>query len=559
MLKILDNNYYDLIINNIILSSYESSGDSVTLLNDTYSLVHVLRDVTDACDLNQNPYEALPTLFTLESTIAIEKSGIGTVQRDPEFGLFGQGVIIGIIDTGIDYQHQAFINPDRTSRILSMWDQTVQEGLPPEGFTFGTEYERSQINRALNSGDPLSVVPSTDTNGHGTAIASIATGNSNPVQSFTGVVPESDLVIVKLKEAKLNLKNTFFVPEDILCYQESDIMLGIRYLTAVAQRINHPLVICIALGSTQGGHDGYGPVSSYLDSIARLPGIGIAVSAGNEGNNGRHYFNNTLSEPFYNDFLLNIGNNDTLFSMEIWPYAPQRFTIEVSSPDIETTQIVFPSLYECQRFDFTNSQSVLWVNNLAFESGTGDPIILLRFENPLPGIWRFRVQNTENEPFSFHSWLPAGDMISDGTFFLDANPNTTITAPGNAMVPLTVAAYNQFDDTILSESGRGYTRNGLIKPDITAPGYEIACAIPGNLYGTITGTGAAAAHTAGAIAMILEWAYSQGNYSAITGIQISRMIIREAQHNPPYIYPNNVWGYGQLNVYNVLNLLSSVL
>lgn len=180
-------------------------------------------------------------------------------------------------------------------------------------------------------------------------------------------------------------------------------------------------------------HDGFGPISIYLDSIVRLPGIGISVAAGNEGNNSRHYFNNTVSEPFYNNFLLNVGNNDTRFSMEIWPYAPQRLSIEISSPDLEITQIVYPSSTECQRFTFNNSQSIVWVNNISFESGTGDPVILIRFENPIPGIWHFRVRNNENEPFSFHSWLPSGDLISNDTFFLEANPNTTITSPGNTM------------------------------------------------------------------------------------------------------------------------------
>jgi hypothetical protein len=244
--------------------------------------------------------------------------------------------------------------------------------------------------------------------------------------------------------------------------------------------------------------------------------------------------------------------------MEIWPYAPQRFSIEITTPTGETTQIVYPSLKDCQGFILGSSHSYIWVNNIAFESTTGDPVILIRFDNPLPGIWNLLVRNNEKEPFSFHSWLPSGNLISDETFFLKGDPNTTITTPGNTMSALTVTAYNQYNDTILVESGRGYTRSGLIKPDIAAPGYQLPCAIPKEQYSTLTGTGAAAAHTAGVIAMILEWAYSKGNFTAVTGIQINRMIIREAQRKNLYIYPNNIWGYGQINIYNILNRLSGI-
>ena len=556
MLKILDDDYYDLIVNNATISSY--GRDDITLLNSLHSLRHVLKYEKEACDLEQSPYEALPALFTLTSPLSMEKSSIQPSLDYSDINLSGRGIIVGIIDTGIDYQHSAFLNYDRTTRILSIWDQTIQEGLPPSGFTFGTEYSKSHINDALMSRDPFEVVPSTDTNGHGTAIASIIAGSPNSDHSFSGIVPESDLVVIKLKEAKPNLKNIFFAPPDSLCFQESDIMLGVRYLITVSQNLNRPLVICIALSSSHGGHDGYGPLSTYLDFIARYPGIGISVAAGDEGDDNRHYFNSTVSEPFYNEFQLNIGNSDRRFSMEIWPYAPQRFSIEITPPNLEPTQIVYPSLTKCQGFILGYNQGFIWVNNIAFESISGDPVILIRFENPLPGTWNLMVRNNENEPFSFRSWLPSGNLISNETFFLMGDPNTTITTPGNAMSVLTVTAYNQYNDTILTESGRGYTRSGLIKPDIAAPGFQLLCAIPEDQYSTLTGTGAAAAHTAGIIAMIMEWAYSKGNFTGITGIQINRMIIREAQRNKLYIYPNNIWGYGQISIYNILNRFSRI-
>lgn len=557
MNKILDNDYFDIILSNISVPAYDK-GDNITFLTDRSSLVHVLRTDMDPCSLGGQPYNSFPALFTLESTISIEKSGIGTVQRNPFLNLYGRGVMVGVIDTGIDYLHEAFRNNDGTTRIQSIWDQTIQTGTPPEGFTFGSEYNRDTINQALLSEDPRSIVPSVDSNGHGTAIASIIAGKPNQDETFTGVVPESDLVIVKLKEAKQNLKELFFVRPDAYCFQESDILLGTRYLQAVAQRIGRPIIICIALGSSQGGHDGRGVLSSYLTYLVQLPGIGVTVSAGNEGNKRRHYFNSTTTPPLYHDFELRIGENEPYLWMEIWPYAPERISIDVSSPNRESTQRVFPTISECRRFDFIFTQSVVWVNNIVLEEETGDQLILIRFQNPASGVWYFRAQSVGNEPFSFHCWLPSGDLISNDTFFLNPNPDTTITSPGNGVNQLTVTAYNQLTDSILAESSRGYARNGLVEPDIAAPGFELPCAVPGNLYGTATGTGAASAHAAGIVAMVMEWAVPRGNYPSMTGNDINRLIIRGARRTTTETYPNNVWGYGQIDINNLFQGLTNI-
>ncbi|MGL6220682.1 MAG: S8 family peptidase [Lacrimispora sphenoides] len=558
MEKILDNNYYDLIISNLLVPTYGVS-DDVTLLNDRFSLLHITKNNMQPCDLGQNPYHAFPTLYTISADVAPPTPGVVSVTPINDYTLYGQGVIIGIVDTGIDYRHPAFMNKDKTTRILSIWDQTIQAGPPPNGFTYGTEYTKAAINDALQYENPLSAVPSTDTIGHGTAIASIAAGSPETRNTFSGVVPNSELVVVKLKEAKSNLKMIYSVPEDKLCFQESDIVLGVRYLISVSQRLKRPLVICIALGSSQGSHDGRGVLSTYLESLVQHPDVDVCISAGNQGNSGRHYFNRTISAPHFNDFQLNIAGSDKQFSMEIWAHIPGRLSIEISAPDREKVSSINPSFIDCHKYVFQNSQSILWVNNMIFERESGDQLILLRFENPLPGIWYFRVQNIENEPFTINSWLPSGDLISDATFFLNSDPDITITAPGNSRRTLTAAAYNQITSNILDESGRGFTRSGYVKPDIAAPGYQIPCAVSENQYGTLTGAGASAAIAAGAAAIIFEWTQNKGNFTYITGEQVNRIIIRGAQRNPAYSYPNNIWGFGQLDVNGVFGLFSSIM
>ncbi len=556
MLKILDNNYYDFIIDNFMTPAY-NTGDNITILNNTHSLLHISKSAMGACDLGLNPYHNFPSVFTLTSSVSTEKPSNEAILRNTYFNLLGQCVLIGVIDTGIDYQHPAFRNEDGTTRIFSIWDQTDQSGQIPEGFTFGSEYSRQQINTALLSSDSLSLVPTTDTIGHGTAIASIIAGSINYENSFSGTVPYTELIVVKLKEAKQNLKQIFFIPEDKLCFQESDFILGIRYLTSVAKKLDRPLVICIAMGNSQGSHDGQGVTSRYLESLVHIPGIDISIAAGDEGNKNRHYFNNITTQPYNNLFQLNIGNDDKKFGMEIWPYAPGRLSIEIISPNQETTGMIEAAFDKCRSFVF--EQCTVWVNNIIFEEETGDQLIIIRFEDSIPGIWSFRIEGSENQPFYFHSWLPSGNLISEETYFLDASPDTTITNPGNSLSTMTSSAYNQLNDNILEESGRGYTSNGLVKPEVAAPGYQLPCAIPGNQYGTMTGTGAAAAYAAGGISMVMEWTQCKGNYTSLTGKQINRMIIRGARRSSAYIYPNNIWGYGQLDINGLIDRAINIL
>lgn len=556
MQKILDENYYDFIIDNSMIPRY-STGDNITLLNDAHSLLHVSRSVMDVCDIGRTPYYAFPSVYTLASSASDENSPNKTVEQNTNYNLLGQCTLVGIVDTGIDYQHPAFRNADGSTRIVSLWDQTDQSGASPKDFTFGTEYTKQQINAALLSNNTMSLVPTVDTIGHGTAIASIISGSIDTKNSFRGIVPYSELVVVKLKEAKKNLRNVFLIPEDELCFQESDVILGIRYLVEEAKKMERPLVICIAMGTSQGIHDGQGVMSQYLANLLLLSGVNVSIAAGDEGNRGRHYFGSIDSAPYSTEFQLNISNEDKKLSMEIWPSIPGRPAIQIISPDRLITYKIEPSFNECIKFAF--DQGLVWVNNIIFEEETGQQLILIRFDQAEPGLWTFRLDSTEIQPFYFNSWLPSGNLISDDTYFINASPDTTIINPGNSINTLTTSAYNQIDGTILVQSSRGYTSNGMVKPDIAAPGYQIPCALPQNRYGTMSGTGAAAAQAAGGIAMVMEWTLCKGNFTSLTGKQINRMIARGAKRSSSYLYPNNVWGYGQLDINGLITRLINVL
>jgi subtilisin family serine protease len=551
---IVSEDYIDLLVENDTLPLFEPAIS--TFISALNSVVHLPISDFDKCSLGEYPYYIFPTMYIPESMISIEKSGIQQIQRNPNFNLYGQGVLAGIVDTGIDYQHEAFRGRDGTSKIYSIWDQTINEGgSPPEGFTFGTEFTKEQIDEALNNDNPLSIVPSVDEVGHGTMVAGIIAGTENVSANFSGIVPDSELVVVKLKPAKQITKQILAIPADKLCYQESDIMLALTYLLTVSQRLNRPLVVCLALGTNQGGHDGHGVLSRFLSYINRSNGVAVAMSAGNEGNSKRHYLGITLASTEAAEFELNVGANENEFAMEIWQQVPFRLSIEFRSPTGEYVAPIYPAFNECLELNFIFEPTVIWINNTLLDSESGDQLILLRFFTPQEGIWRFGVRNIENVSSEFNAWLPAGNLISNDTYFLNSSPDITITAPGDAPDPLTVTAYDPSTEGIAIFSSRGYTRLGGIKPEIAAPGVNLVCPTINNSYGTVSGTGAAAAHTAGIIAMVLEWAVVEDNFPIINGFIIKEMLIRGAKRSPTLTYPNNIWGYGKIDILGLFKML----
>lgn len=550
--KVLSEDYLDLVVDNSDIN-FEKDSENITPINSSHSMVHIPIAGLDKCIYQYSIYQFL---YSLQSRISLEESGVFKVRNTLEYGFQGQGILMGIIDTGIEYTHQAFINPDNTSRIVSIWDQTINDGGEiPEGFNYGTEYTQDMINDALNSNNPLSIVPSTDENGHGTMIAGIAAGNDNLLEEFSGVAPKAELIVVKLKQAKKVNRDVFLVPDDVVCYQDTDIMLGIKYVETIAQRLRRPLSICIALGTNQTGHDGHGALTTYLTTITQQARMCAVIAAGNEGNKRRHYFGSMEDIETVSEFKMVVSSQDTGFSMELWTSSPSQVAIDVTTPTGERIPDIFPGIAECVRHTFSDPASMVYINNIISESESGDQLILVRFINPAPGTWSFKVNKIEKIYTQYNVWLPDGDFISDGTYFVDASRDITITSPGDAEEPITMTAYDPENGRIGDFVSLGYTRNNFVKPDLAAPGVNITCPTLNNSYGITSGTGAAAAHTAGIVALVLEWAVFKGNQSYIKGLDIKKLLIRSAERSMDISYPNNIWGYGKVDIYSLFQLL----
>ena len=546
---VYSNDYFDFIAEKFSGTAGNIYEYCTQKINNVYTIVYAAREGLLPLSIANYTYSSIPKCFTLMDKSALEASGILRMQNYPTLSLKGQGILIGFVDTGIDYKNPVFLNADGSSRIAAIWDQTERSGTPPEGFIYGSEYRNEIINEALESQRPENIVPSKDTDGHGTFLASVAAGSELPEQDFIGAAPYAQIAMVKLKEAKSYLREFYFIPESATAYQENDIMAGVAYLNQLAEKMNVPLVLCTSVGSNSGSHGtGSNPLLSVLESIALRRPRGVVVAAGNEGNQRHHFAGQIPEKEEYQDVEISVGTGVDGFILEMWASAPQLFAVEIISPTGERIPKEF-ILSGGKEYTFLFENTTVSIDYRIARISAGDQLIFIRFINPVQGIWNIRVYRQAVYAESYHMWLPIRELMTGEVYFLRSNPDTTITTPGNGYTVMTVTAYDASDNSIFIDASRGFTVTGMIKPDFAAPGVNVYGAGLRNQFVTKSGTSVAAAVTSGAVALLLEWAVARGNNTLINNLDMKNILIRGAQRDPGRIYPSREWGYGKLDLY----------
>lgn len=555
---ISSNDYVDILVTRAVANSetfQETYGEFPRMnLNFDYSATFIPRSEFPKDLLQAITYRSIPKLFTLMDTVSLEASGITQVQQQPVLELTGRGILLGFIDTGIDYTHPAFLDSAGKTRILAIWDQTDNTGTPPDLFPYGSEYNNSQINQALSSDNPLSIVPQTDDNGHGTMMAGIACGSPSEQNSFLGAAYNSGILVVKLKEAKNYLKDYFFINGPAPAYQENDIMTAISWLIRSAELLRRPLVICIGLGSNQGGHDGYDPLSTTLTRLGNFPGIATVISGGNETGKAHHYYGTINTNNDGHTVEINVPENSGGFTVELWGQAPQLLSVGFQTPVGETIPRISARLQHSEVISFILERTRIYVNYEIIQS-SGGQLILLRFEDPTPGVWKIMVYSSQNTNDEFHLWLPVSGFSQPDIIFLSPNQYTTITIPGYAHGGICVSTYDAYQGGIYLNSGRGYGRLANIKPDFAAPGVNLLGPGLNQDYIRATGGSISVALAAGGTALLMEWGINQNPKRYYTSFELRTLLIRGAERSSTLTYPNREWGYGAMNIYQVFTSL----
>ena len=536
--------------------------DCIDFVNSTLAVVYVPLSTVTPSTYTSYTYSAVPKLYSLLDVTSMDAAGITPAGELPVLNNQGSGVIVGFVDTGINYTDSLFRNVDGSTRIIGIWDQTNNSdnsnnienktAKPFSAFSalYGTQYTAEEINLALNSDNPASIVPTRDENGHGTFLASIAAGNRDERAGFSGAAPQASIAMVKLKPAKQYLRDFYLIQDGAEAYQENDIMMGVSYLYFLARKYSMPLVVCIPLGTNMGSHMGMSRLGQYLNQVSLSNGSAVITAAGNE-TGARHHFRAVMdADTDEVTAELRVGEREAGFSMELWAENMGVYTVGFISPTGEVAREISVPLRGENTVSFLLEQTQITVYTQIADVSAGSQFIFMRFETPMSGIWRILIRNSLDIRETFHLWLPVRGFITDETYFLRPDPDTIITDPGNARYPITVTAYDHTKNSIYIHASRGYSLSGRIKPDLAAPGVNIlGASVSGRRLTRMSGTSVSAAHLAGAAAILLNWGVLNANYPYLNTPVLKSIFVRGAQRNPALTYPNREFGYGTLNLY----------
>lgn len=494
---------------------------------------------------------------TVNDIYALEplaSSGILRLQ-DGLLQLTGTGVLVAVIDTGIQYDLPAFRDENGMSRIVAIWDQTVELDSiePPTGFTYGTEFTRENLNQALTYDDPYEIVPSRDVSGHGSAMAYIAAGSKSENQN-RGAAYGSELLVVKLRRAPKYLMDYYGIPDQEECYADQDILMALKYVQTFQRAFNKPLVILLGLASTQGSHNGHSFLPDALSDIGSARNQVVVAAAGNEGEAAGHFHGEVTQQEYENGTMVEllVAQGEKSFVFEVWAKPPALFSIGVASPAGEQIANVPYRPRQSFRYTFLYSMTTITIDYLSSDQTNGRELILVRLDEPLAGIWQIHIYGYGlKQEGTFDIWLPNERFLHGDTRFLRPNPDTTITEPAGGRNVISVGAYQSGNGSFYQKSGRGFLSDGVIKPDLLAPGVSIWTPL-----GTKSGTSMAAAICAGACAQYMEWGVVRKNDLFVNSQVLRNVLVRGAKREDYDVYPNPLYGYGKLDLSRSFDLLA---
>ncbi len=522
-------------------------GASAVVLLGGYAIVTIPQEhINEFADCAEVVYIEKPHRLFFSDRQALERSCVYYAWSAP-YNLSGEGVLVAVIDSGIDWKNADFRNPDGSTRIFKLWDQTVAPEssgyAPPEGYVVGTEYNRDVINLAL-SGDEAalrSMNLSRDYSGHGTFVTGIAAGNGQGMAgSFRGVAFESELIIVKLGDS-----------EQRQFPRTTRLMEAVNYCIMEAQKAGKPVVINLSFGNNQGSHDGTDLLSTYLNAASDVWKNVIVCGSGNEAGNGIHA-SGVLSGRKAESVELAVGEYEPGFNLQLWKNYSDEYGVELIAPSGERSGNL--RTYGADRVSLDNTQVYVYY---------GQPTPYSRYQQlyfefvpaggyVTPGVWRIELTPVRIVDGRYDLWLQESATLNEDTRFFSPSEETTLTVPSAAGKVITVGAYNSRTDAYADFSGRGYTRtNDNIKPDIVAPGVDIVSTAVNGGYTVRSGTSMAVPFVSGSAALLMQWGIVKRNDPYLYGEKVKAYLIRTARHLPGEPVPSKRTGWGALCLRNV--------
>lgn len=511
----------------------------VTLLNNYAVILIHEEDIPRLVEFPQVLYVENPKRYFFSVEQGRSASCVDAVQsaRIPEeLRLYGEGVLIAIPDSGIDYAHPDFRGEDGTTRIVALWDQTAESD--GNRYGLGRIFTREELNASLEAGTVLS----SDRSGHGTAVAGIAAGNGAASDGrYAGVAPEAELVIVKLAEGR---ERGFA--------RTTAILFAVDFALRVSGSMARPLAINLSYGNNYGAHNGETLLEQFLDEAATVYRNSIVVGTGNEGSSNRHARVVLESEGEREQSVVEfvVAAGEPTLNLQMWKYAFDEVEIDIVAPSGQRHRIV--PFAQTQEVLLDDARLLIFYGEAKPYSGQQE--LYIEFL-PLPsatlrgGTWQLVFSPVRILDGTIDCWLPAGGLLLEDTAFLRPSPATTLTIPATAQRVISVSAYNADNEIFAAFSGQGPGRGGERKPDLAAPGVDVYAPSPGGGYARRTGTSFAAPFVTGAAALLMEWGMVRGNDPAFYGEKLKSALIEGAKPLRGILsYPDSQVGWGALCV-----------
>lgn len=533
---------------------------SYEMINDRFAYIQINKDLIDTLsDENSIFYIELPRVMqyiALESAPSI--CAPISIYTPESYNVSGEGVIVAVIDSGIDYSHLDFRNEDGSTRILSIWDQSI-EGRPPEGYSSGAYYTQEEINEALRQDTiegRLSIVPSVDILGHGTAITGVAAGNgSGSGGQSRGMAPRSDLVIIKMRSEGTTVEN-FRGPTNL------DVMRGISFAISEAKKFRKPLSILMGVGLNIGSHAGYNNLEIFIDQMSIVWPCNMTVGTGNEANKERHT-SGVIGQGEMKNVQIAIGPGQKFYLAYLYKNFVDDMSFTIIEPNGERTDLLQDSITNVA-YVFGNTSVLINISNQPF-SGRGQELVVLLEgfggENVDIGIWTIQVVGNSVIDGRYHVWDSVQTPSLRGARFLEPDPFTTLTIPSTSRYITSIGSMNSRTLQILPSSGRGYTVDERVKPDVCAPGLNVLVPLAGtqSQYTVYSGSSIAGAFMCGAYALFIEYGLRIRPSNLFYGEPLKGLVLRHARKPEQFgTYPNQVYGYGILCVSSVLEALERI-
>ena len=532
------------------LESVRRIASSVTELMNGYAVIVIREDrIDELAGLPEVDFIEKPKSLYFQADVGRQVSCIDTVQRAP-YDLSGRGILVGIVDSGIDYENPDFRNEDGSTRIVSLWDQSMP-GNPPAGYAAGSEFTREDINAALEKntsggfpGLSTGAVLSRDMSGHGTAVAGIAVGNGRGSEGrmYRGAAPEAELIIVKMGTPR---------PEGFP--RTTELMMGVDYVIRKALELRKPVAVNISFGNTYGSHDGTSLVERFLNDISDTWKNVICIGSGNEGTTAGHAAGRAGDEEEVIQELA-VQEREPALNVQIWKSYVDEMDISIVSPSGERVG-PFREILGPQRFMLGSTELLIYYGEPKPYSVRQEIYISFIPQQSYvdSGVWQIILTPRRIVDGAYQMWLPAQAALNVGTAFLTPDSTTTLTIPSTASLAVTVAAYDARTFSYADFSGRGpaavYEGSNVQKPDLAAPGVLVNAPVPGGGYRAFSGTSFAAPFVTGSAALLMEWGIVQGNDPYLYGEKVKAYLRRGARELPGYSeWPNSLLGYGALCV-----------